>query len=371
MFQILSQEDSKNSRARAGILKTEHGKLNTPFFMPVATKGAAKLLTSEELIECGVECIISNALLLYMKPGLEIINSSGGLHKFIGWEKGIFTDSGGFQLLSPQFLIETNNKGAWFRNPFNKSKEFFSPEKCMEVQNSLGADVAMALDDVLHFGKTKEEFSESLKKTMHWMERCKSAHSNDKQLVFGISQGGLFPDLRERSIKQLLELDFDGIALGGLCIGEEREKRDKIVKLCKTKLPQDKPVYLMGVGSGQDLINSIANGVDVFDSCFPTRTARHGMAITSKGNLQIDKGKFSNDLSPIDENCDCFVCKKYSRAFLHHLVSTKEENGGKYLSLHNVYFIQQLVRESREAIVKGYFGEFRKEFLGNFNGKAN
>ena len=358
-FEIKAQD--KRTGARFGVLHTQHYKIETPLFMPVATKGSVKHISNEELEGIGVQALISNAFILYLKPGLEIIRKAGGLHKFMNWKRGLFTDSGGFQLLSQDFLISTNERGITFKNPFDGSREFFTPEKCIEIQNALQSDVAMALDDVPHYGKDKQDIANALAHTIDWAQRFKKANKNEKQLLFGISQGGIYRDLRKKGIEKLNEMDFDGIALGGLCIGEPKQKMLEISKYSKKFIPESKPVYLMGVGSAKDILESIALGVDVFDSCFPTRTARHGMAITSKGNIQIEKGKFAKVLAPLDRECGCYVCRNHSIAYLHHLVKTKEENGLKYLSYHNLYYTQNLIERSKKAIRQGEFAQFKKE----------
>jgi len=362
-FEIKAQD--KRTGARFGVLHTQHYKIETPLFMPVATKGSVKHISNEELEGIGVQALISNAFILYLKPGLEIIRKAGGLHKFMNWKRGLFTDSGGFQLLSQDFLISTNERGITFKNPFDGSREFFTPEKCIEIQNALQSDVAMALDDVPHYGKSRQDIADALSHTIEWARRFKKANKNEKQLLFGISQGGTYKDLRKKGIEKLNEMDFDGIALGGLCIGEPKQKMLEISKYSKKFIPESKPVYLMGVGSAKDILDSIALGVDVFDSCFPTRTARHCMAITSKGNIQIEKGKFAKVFSPLDRDCGCYVCRNHSIAYLHHLVKTKEENGLKYLSYHNLYYTQNLIEKSKKAIKEGRFAQFKREFLGN------
>ncbi|MFH1257150.1 MAG: tRNA guanosine(34) transglycosylase Tgt [Candidatus Diapherotrites archaeon] len=358
MFKIKKIE----GKARSGVLKTAHGKIHTPLFMPVATKGSVKLLSMEELEGCGTEAFISNAFVLSLKPGVEVIEKKGGLHKFVGWEKGIFTDSGGFQLLSKEFLEKINDKGIWFRNPFNGARHFFTPRDCIELQNKLGSDVAMALDDVPHANAAKKRVAEAVERTTRWAKEFVEGNENKKQLVFCISQGGSFPDLRKKSIEELKGIDgFDGIGLGGLCIGEGREKMQRMVSVSTKLMPEEKPRYLMGVGTPSDLLEAIAAGVDVFDSCFPTRTARHGLALTSRGRMQIDRKKFQMDFRPLDEECGCFVCRNHSRAYIHHLFDAKEENGWKYLTFHNVFFMQNLVKEARKAIEEGAFQRFRKE----------
>ena len=358
MFKINSTDEN----ARAGILKTQHGKLYTPFFMPVATKGAFKWVSLQEVEKAGIECFISNAYILSLRPGLEVIQKAGGLHKFMNWNKPIFTDSGGFQLLSPEFLIKIKESGVVFRNPFDKNRDFLSPEKCMEIQQKIGADVAMALDDVPSFGSNIQRLEQSVERTFAWAQRCISSHHSKKQMLFGICQGGTSKKLRKKSAEQISSLSFDGIALGGLSIGESKKKMHEMVSLSNSVIPEEKPRYLMGLGSPAELLEAISLGVDVFDSCFPTRTARHGLAFTQKGNMGISKGAYKFDFRPIDNACDCPVCKRHSRAYLHHLFKVKEENAKLLLSTHNIHFVSTLIKQARKAIVAKRFAKLRKKF---------
>jgi len=346
---------AKKGKARAGILNTAHGKIKTPFFMPVATKGSVKWLANEEVEKAGTQCLISNAFILYLKPGLEVIAKHKGLHGFMDWKKGIFTDSGGFQVLSPDFCIKLSNRGVTFRNLFTGKKMLFSPEKAIEIQNSLQSDVAMCLDDVPLHGSDLKRLEEAAVRTTAWAERCKKAHKNKKQLLFGISQGGTDKKLRKKSTREIVALDFDGIALGGLCLGEEKQKMFSAVKTAVSVIPEQKPRYLMGVGSAKEIIKAVSLGIDIFDSCFPTRTARHGKAFTGLKHINISSAKFRFDLKPLDKNCSCYVCKRYTRAYLHHLFRTKEESAFKYLSYHNLFFVQALMEKIRKAIEKGSF----------------
>ena len=359
MFKIKAVD----GRARAGTLKTRHGSLKTPFFMPVATKGSVKLVSNQELLGSGTECIISNAYLLCLKPGLETIEKAGSLHKFIGWKKGIFTDSGGFQTLSREFVHSINENGVRFRNPFDKSPDFLGPEKAVRIQERLGSDVAMCLDDVPRHGSTPARVKESVERTTRWAERCKQAHNDKKQLLFGICQGGLNKRLREKSSGEIAKIGFDGNAIGGLCIGEGEGQRKKMVEAANSIFPKEKPLYLMGVGSPKDILEAVSLGVDIFDSCFPARIARHKAAITMKGNIDMSRGKFRNEFGPLEKECNCFVCRNHSRAFVRHLLSTKEENGQRLLSIHNISFVQQIVQEARQAIKEQKFEKLLEKFL--------
>ncbi len=349
-------------KARAGTLVTAHGEIKTPFFMPVATKGSVKLLSNEEVVSLGTQCLISNAFVLSLEPGLLAIDAAKGLHRFMGWDRPLFTDSGGFQVLSPVFNKGLTEKGVFFRNPFDGKKDLFTPEKSMEIQNRLGSDVAMCLDDVPTAGSSKERLAESAKRTTEWAKRCINAHENKKQLLFGICQGGNDKKLREKSAREIVGLGFDGHAVGGLSIGESKKEMFEMAEISLGFFPEEKPRYLMGVGSVKELVQAICLGVDVFDSAFPTRTARHGMAFGIDGNLNIESPKFARDFRPLDKDCECFVCKSHSRAFVHHLVKTKEENGLKYLSYHNLFFVQNVMKEMRTQIIEGTFSA--EKFFG-------
>ncbi len=323
--------------------------------MPVATKAAIKCLSNFQVEETGTECMISNGFILHLKPGLEIIGKAGGLHKFMNWNRGLFTDSGGFQVLSKEFCLKLSDAGVFFRNPFTGTKMIFSPEKAIEIENSLGSDVAMCLDDVPLAGVDFQRLEESARRTTLWAEKCKKSHKNKKQLLFGISQGGIDKKLREQSTKEILELDFDGIALGGLCIGESKEKMFETVQHSLKIVPKEKPRYLMGVGSARELAEAVSLGIDVFDSRFPLRTARHGKAFGFEKDLNLASAKLKADLRPLEKNCDCFVCKNYSRAYLRHLFETREENSWIYLTYHNLFFLQSIMQKIREQIKNGGF----------------
>jgi queuine tRNA-ribosyltransferase len=361
VFKII-QFDSSSS-ARLGILKTMHGKIETPFFMPVQTKGTAKFLNQKELREIGIKAIICNALLLSLKPGIKIIKKFGSIHDFIGWNKIIFTDSGGFQVLRREFLIKLYSTGILFRNPFNGEKIFLTPQKAIKIQNTLNSDVIMCLDDVPSIEKSKKTVANSVKNTIEWAKTCLKEHENKKQLLFGITQGSVFPDLRKKCTIALNSLNFDGIAIGGLSIGEKEKQRNKIIMLSNKLISKEKPRYLMGVGSIKDIIKSVANGMDFFDSAFPTRMARHGIAFTFKKDLNILKKQFKNDEKPLEKNCNCMVCQNFSRAYIHHLFKVKEPNGLHYLSHHNIALIEQLMKKIRNALKENSFKQLIKKIV--------
>lgn len=362
MFKLTNTE----ANARAGILRTSHCRLKTPFFMPVATKATAKFVDQCELLELGAQCFIANALWLSIRPGLDVISSFGGLHGFMRWEKAIFTDSGGFQILSDAHTMKVSEKGVDFRSPFDGAKHHLAPEKAIQIQNLLGGDAIMCLDDVPSHTKTKRSIQDSTERTARWAERCKNEHKKKKQLLFGITQGGTYKDLREQNIRTITKFDFDGYSLGGLCIGEPKKKMHRIVEFSNSLLPKDKPRYLMGVGSAPELLEAIERGVDIFDSVFPTRMARHGLVFTSKGNIKIYQLKYSKIKKPLDTNCNCKICKNYSLAYLHHLFRLQEPNAMHHLSYHNLYFIQRTLEAARKAIENGKFSKFKKEFIKSY-----
>ena len=360
MFTINIDDNS----ARTGKLKTKAGIIKTPFFMPIATKGSVKQLNPDEVKNIGAEAIISNAFILALKPGLEILRKYNGIHKFINWNKTIFTDSGGFQILSKSFLHKANEKGVHFKNPYTGEKKFYSPEDIMKIEEEINSDVAMALDFVPHYyGTDKEYVAKCVNLTHDWAERCKNAHTYDKQLLFGICQGGVFKDLREKSAEFINSLDFDGNAIGGLCVGEDRNSMFESAKASIDKLDKNKIRYLMGIGSPEDILEAINLGADCFDSRFPTMNSRHGGIFTSSGKISIDKAEFKDKEEPLDINCKCYTCTNFSKAFIHHMYKTHEPIAERYGSIHNLHFIQKLIENSRKTIEENNFEEFKKEFL--------
>ena len=366
--------ENQNSGARAGILETNHGKVKTPFFMPIATKGSVKQLNPEEVKDLGTEAIIANAFVLSLKPGLEVIEKFRGIHNFMRFDKTIFTDSGGFQILSKTFLHKSNEKGVYFINPFTRKKQFYAPEDIMKIGEIIRSDVVMALDFVPHYDKDESYIMECTRKTHLWAERCLKNYNRDNgQLLFGICQGGTFKELREKSAKFINDLNFDGVALGGLGIGEGRDLMFNAIKFSVPFIDKNKPRYLMGVGSPEDLLECIQLGIDCFDSRYPTMNSRHGGIFTSEGKIDITKVKFNKDENPLDESCKCYVCKNFSRSFIHHLYKTHESISDRYGNIHNLFFIQTLMKQSRKAILENRFLEFKKEFYENykFNDKKN
>jgi len=365
MFKLRSEQ----GLARTGVLETAHGRVETPNFKAVATKGAVKYIEPDDLKEMGASSVISNAFILSLRPGLEIIEDHGGLHKFMDWDQTIFTDCGGFQVFSMEndFHLKTSDKGIEFKSPFDGKLQRLTPETVMDIQNRLGSDVAMALDHMPLYGCSKEDAIESIKHTHVWMEQCKNIHNNDKQLLFGIAQGSIYPELRKKSIKFIDSLDFDGIAYGGLAIGEPKDKMFDMIKLSTENCSKEKMHYAMGIGSPNDLLKCIELGVDTFDSVFPTRNARHGCIFTRDGSINIENSEFKNDYNPLDNNCSCKVCKRYTRSYLRHLIRTKEPLGYRLASYHNLYFIQEMMRDVRKAINNNEFDSFKKDFLEKWN----
>lgn len=361
---------AEDGRARSGVLETAHGKVHTPCFKPVATKGAVKLICTEELKEIGAEALISNAFILSLKPGLEIIEEHGGLHGFIGWDRSIFTDSGGFQIMSlgDGFLSGTSEKGITFKSPFDGKSHLLTPEKAMETQSRLGSDVAMGLDHMPLYGCSEGEAAESVRNTHKWMMECRRLHDNDQQLLFGIAQGSVYPELRKKSVAFIDRLDFDGIAFGGLAVGEPKEEMHRMIRLSSENCLWEKPRYVMGVGSPVDIIKCISMGVDTFDSVFPTRNARHASIFTWKGPINIENSEYRRDTDPLDSECRCAVCRKHPRAYMSHLIRTGERLGQRLASFHNLYFMQELMRHARKAIESGEFGTFSENFIAMYSG---
>lgn len=357
---------TEDGHARAGELVTAHGNVQTPFFMPVCTKGTPKFVSFEEMESFSYECFIANALLLNFKPGLDTIAKAGGMHAFLNTKLSIFTDSGGFQVLDKKFLIKMTEEGCLFRNPFSGDKESLTPESCMKVQEILGSDVAMCLDDQPHHGNTHASVADSVRRTHDWAKRCQKAHSKEDQLLFGICQGGLYPDLRIQSLQGLSKLDFDGLAIGGFGIGEPMTDMVAVLDQIVHLAPPEKPRYLMGIGSPLEIVEAVSHGVDCFDSAFPTRMGRHGYLFTSSGELHILLARYAQDFTPIDPECDCSVCKTHTRAYLHHLMRVGEPSGERMASHHNLYFLAKLMQQIRVAIKKNRYTEFKSTFKSRF-----
>ncbi|MFA5174300.1 MAG: tRNA guanosine(34) transglycosylase Tgt [Candidatus Pacearchaeota archaeon] len=355
----------KDKKARIGIISTKSGDIETPFFMPITTRGAAKFLNTNQIEEL-TTATISNALILYLTPGLEVLKKFNGIKNFMNFKGINVTDSGGFQMYSPSIYIKSNEKGVFFKNPRNGDKIFMTPEKNMEIQIAINSDIAMCLDSMPLYSDSKIDIEKSVQKTSLWAKRCKQHHDklqknipkNKRQLLFGITQGGIYKDLREKSIKQLKELDFDGYSIGGFGLGESWEDEMKIVDLQKSILPENKPIYLMGIGTPIEILEAIKRGVDMFDSRMPTQNARRGTLFTSQGKLKLLNQKYEKDKSPIDKNCNCFVCKNYSKAYIRHLLKNQEPVGKELASYHNLYYLQNLIQQAKQEIKNNKFQEF-------------
>ena len=375
-FDILYRDRKTN--ARVGKLYTKKGVIETPFFMPVATKASAKFINSKKLMELGTKAIISNAMILSIKPGEKVIKKLGGIGKFMNFDGINFTDSGGFQMYSDSIYINSTERGVYFKNPENGDKLFITPEKDMEIQLDINSEVAMCLDRMPLYIDSKKEIENAVELTSMWARRCKKHHNklqkkiafNKRQLLFGIIQGGIYKELREKSAKELVGMNFDGYSIGGLSLPDCSYKGDKkkakkyeysAIKICKSIIPENKPVYLMGEGDPAEVLEAISKGIDIFDSKYPTEIARRGTIFTSKGKIKILNKKYSSDKKPLDEKCRCFACRNYSRAYIRFLLKENEAVGKELASCHNLYFMQNLFEDIHDSIKKGRFLEFKKK----------
>ena len=363
----------ENSNARYGSLQTNYGTFETPMFMPVGTKATVKSLTPEELKEAHSGIILSNTYHLWLRPGEDTVDKAGGLHKFMNYDGPILTDSGGFQVFS---LVKNKEKditeeGVHFKNHLNGDKLFLTPEKSIQIQNKLDSDIAMSFDECPPYPVSYEYMKKSVERTLRWAARGKKAHSNPNQSLFGIVQGGEFEDLREYSCKETVKLDFDGYSIGGTSVGEDKDTMYKMIDYGIKYLPTDKVRYLMGVGDPIDIIEGVIRGVDIFDCVLPTRIARHGQAFTREGKINFNNAKYKEDFSPVEEGCDCYTCKNYTKAYIRHLITTDEMLGGRLLSIHNIRFLIKLTEELREAIKENRVLEYKEEFLSKYNKKNN
>ncbi|HET6465259.1 MAG TPA: tRNA guanosine(34) transglycosylase Tgt [Nitrospiria bacterium] len=359
-FTVLAKEGE--TRARRGRLETPHGSIQTPVFMPVGTAGTVKTLSPEELKALEVEIILSNAYHLYLRPGHQLIAELGGLHRFISWDRPILTDSGGYQVFSLAELCKVTEEGATFQSHLDGSLHFFSPEFVIEIQEALGADIIMTLDECLPYPSSREATREALDRTIQWARRSKEAHQRRDQILFGIVQGGFYPELRREATLRLLELGFEGYALGGLSVGETpamlREVVDQVVPL----LPEERPRYLMGVGMPEDLLECVIRGIDMFDCVIPTRHARTGWLFTTFGRVVIKNAQYARDESPIDPACDCTTCRHFSRAYLRHLFMAQETLALRLNTIHNLHYYLRLMEQIRQAIREGRLMQYREEF---------
>jgi queuine tRNA-ribosyltransferase len=367
MFEFELIKESSECKARLGKIHTNHGDIETPIFMPVGTKATVKAMTPEELKDIEAQIILGNTYHLYLRPGHDLIEEAGGLHKFMNWDRPILTDSGGFQVFSLGNLRKITEEGVEFKSHVDGSTHFISPEKSMEIQNSLGSDIMMAFDECVPYPATYEYAKNSMERTTRWAKRCKEYHKNtENQALFGIVQGSMYEDLRKESVKQLTELDFPGYGIGGLSVGEPRDLMCEVMDYTVELLPKDKPRYLMGVGSPDYLFEAVERGIDMADCVLPTRMARNGAFITSKGQVTIKNAKYKRDFSPIDSNCNCYTCRNYSKAYMRHLFNENEILGARLATIHNLFFLINLMKRIRISIEENNFINFKKEFYENY-----
>ena len=360
-FEII--KDDQDSCRRLGKITTPHGEIHTPVFMPVGTQATVKALTPEEVAgQIHAEVILCNTYHLYLRPGHEVIQRLGGLHRFMNWQRPILTDSGGFQIYSLSALRKISDEGAVFQSHLDGSTHFLTPERAIEIQQALGADIIMCLDECISYPASSQDAAAAAKRTTAWAARCREKHQGEGQALFGIVQGGMHKELREKSARELQQIGFDGYALGGLSVGESTEMMLDIVEHAVPLLPENRPRYLMGVGKPADLVECVGRGIDMFDCVLPTRNARNGMLFTRRGNVLIKNARYREDERPVDEQCACYTCRNYSRAYLRHLYMAKEILSYRLNTLHNLFYFTTLLEGMREALHEGTFAEFRHNF---------
>jgi len=364
-FEIINN----NEGARRGQISFPRGTIETPAFMPVGTYGTVKAMTPEELVGIGAEIILGNTFHLMLRPGTEVIKEFGGLHQFMHWDKPILTDSGGYQVFSLAESRKITEEGAHFRSPVDGSKVFLGPKEAIQIQHTLGSDIVMIFDECTPYPATEKEVSESMRLSLRWARRSKEAHADNENALFGIVQGGMYKSLREESLQGLCDIGFDGYAIGGLSVGEPIELMMEVLDNTMPGMPEDKPRYLMGVGTPENLVESVRRGIDMFDCVMPTRNARNGHLFTEVGDIRIRNAKHRHDQSPIDENCACYTCKNYSRAYLHHLDKTNEILGARLNTIHNLYYYQYLMKGLRDAIAEEHLSAFIVSFYSKRGSK--
>lgn len=360
---------NNDKTARRGRLEFDRGSVETPAFMPVGTYGTVKAMTPEELEGMGAQIILGNTFHLMLRPGTEIIKKHGDLHDFTHWQGPILTDSGGFQVFSLAKMRKISEKGVIFQSPIDGSKVELTPESSMQIQKDLGSDIVMIFDECTPYPATETEASESMELSLRWADRCKKAHEGNPNALFGIVQGGMYPALRHRSATALTEIGFDGYAIGGLSVGEPEDERNNVLNETLPLLPEDKPRYLMGVGTPSDIIESVRRGIDMFDCVIPTRHARTGFLYTHNGIVKIRNSKYTDDIRPLDEQCSCYTCKNYSRSYLRHLDKCGEILGIRLNTIHNLHYYQDLMRDIRSAIESDTFEQFAEDFYAKMNGQ--
>ena len=363
-FETIKQD--KKTGARAGVLHTPHGDIKTPVYMPVGTQATVKGVYPKDLDEAGAQIVLANTYHLYMRPGDAIVKKAGGLHKFMNYHKPILTDSGGFQVFSLAKLNDIKDDGVTFRSNIDGSKHFITPEKAIEIENNLGADIIMAFDECTPPNIDKNYATRAMKRTLEWLDRCYNYHKNDDQALFPIVQGNMFKDLRVKSLKETIPYAKYGIGIGGLSVGEPKPVMYEMLDAMLPHYPTHIPRYLMGVGSPDCLVEGVKRGIDMFDCVLATRIARNGTAMTSKGKVVVRNGAYKEDFTPLDPNCNCYCCRNYTKAYLRHMINTGEMMGGMLLSLHNITFLTKLMSDMREAIIGDYFEDFCKQFYENY-----
>ncbi|MBU1992134.1 MAG: tRNA guanosine(34) transglycosylase Tgt [Patescibacteria group bacterium] len=378
MFEFRLKKEDTKSCARTGVFKTPHGNIKTPAFMPVGTLGTVKTLSPKELKELGADIILANTYHLYLRPGEKIIKKLGGLHKWTGWNGPILTDSGGFQVFSlgqekgyvdgkkTKISVKIKDNGVEFRSHIDGKKHFLTPEKAIEIQNDLGADIIMAFDECAPGNSSRKYAKEAMDRTHDWAVRCKKTHKNKNQALFPIVQGVTYKDLRIESAKFMAELDLPGIAIGGLSVGERKKKMYETIEIVESHLPKNRPRYLMGVGTPEDLLECIERGMDMFDCVLPTRIARHGTFWSEKGRHSITNQKYKADSKPLCKGCECYCCQNFTRSYIKHLVTEKEVLGIRLLTIHNIHFLLNLMRQIRESIDDSKFSQFKRKFLKQY-----
>lgn len=368
-FEFELIKECKDTGARAGIFHTPHGDIETPVFMPVGTQATVKTMTPEELKECGAQIILSNTYHLYLRPGHALVKEAGGLHAFMNWDRPILTDSGGFQVFSLGDLRKIKEEGVEFRSHIDGSKHLFTPERVMEIENALGADIIMAFDECAPYPASYEYVRQSSDRTTRWLERCKSAHQREDQALFGIIQGGMYQDLREKSAREVTAIDLPGYAVGGLSVGEPPEKMYEMLRYTMPLMPKHKPRYLMGVGAPDNLLEGVMLGIDMFDCVLPTRIGRNGTVLTHNGKLVIRNAEYAHDFTPMEEGCQCYACRNYTRAYIRHLIKADEVLGIRLTTIHNIYFLTHLMQKMRQAILEDRFLAFRQECYEKYGTK--
>ncbi len=361
-FKITKEINKINNRARLGEIKTAHGLVETPVFMPVGTQATVKGILPKEINELGFPIILSNAYHLFLRPGHQLISQCGGLHKFMGWNRAILTDSGGFQVFSLGKINKINNDGVTFQSYIDGSSHFINPEKAMEIQMSLGSDIAMVFDQCVPYPSNRHETLLAAERTYEWAKECQKYHKREDQALFGIIQGGLFHDIRKENTLKLIELGFAGYALGGLSVGEPKPLMNEMLDHIVPLLPADRPRYLMGVGAPESIIEGVIRGLDMFDCVLPTRNGRNGCLFTHNGKISITNARYKEELKPIDQKCDCYTCRNFSCAYLRHLYLAKEMLGPILGTIHNLYFMKKLMEDIRRAILEDRLESFKREF---------